>query len=39
LSSPNSKQVVVTSGHDVPFNEPDLVVEEIIAVLDAARAG
>ena len=37
--SPNSKQVVVTSGHDVPFNEPDLVVEEIIAVLDAARAG
>ncbi len=36
--SPNSKQVVVTSGHDVPNNEPDLVVSEILAVLDAARS-
>jgi len=36
--SPNSKQVVVTSGHDVPNNEPDLVISEILAVLDAARS-
>ncbi len=35
--SPNWKQVVVTSGHSVAENEPDLVVEEIL-VLDAARA-
>lgn len=37
--SPRATQVVVTSGHDVPFNEPDLVIEEILAVLDAARQG
>ena len=36
--TPNSKQVVVTSGHDVPNNEPDLVVSEILTVLDAARS-
>lgn len=36
--SPSSKQVVVTSGHDVPENEPELVVREILAVLDAARS-
>ncbi len=35
--SPNSKQVVVTTGHDVPINEPTLVVREILAVLEAAR--
>ena len=35
--SPNSKQVVVTSGHDVPENEPDLVIREILTVLEAAR--
>jgi hypothetical protein len=35
--SPNSKQVVITSGHDVPNNEPDLVVREIRAVLAAAQ--
>jgi pimeloyl-ACP methyl ester carboxylesterase len=35
--SPNSKQIVVTSGHDLPENEPDLVVREILAVLEAAR--
>ena len=33
--SPSSKQVVVTSGHDVPVNEPELVVREILAVLNA----
>jgi len=33
--SPTSKQVVVTSGHDVPVNEPELVVREILAVLNA----
>lgn len=37
--SPNSSQVVVTSGHDVPFNEPDLVIHQILSVLEAARAG
>ncbi|MEO7573112.1 MAG: alpha/beta hydrolase [Acidimicrobiales bacterium] len=37
--SPGSKQVVVDSGHDVPIDEPDLVIAEILAVLEAARAG
>ena len=35
--SPLAKQVVVTTGHDVPENEPDLTVHEILRVLDAAR--
>ena len=35
--SPQARQVVVTSGHDVPENEPDLVVKEVLQVLDAAR--
>jgi pimeloyl-ACP methyl ester carboxylesterase len=38
LTSAEGRQVVVTSGHDVAVNEPDLVVDEILAVLDAARA-
>ena len=37
--SPSAEQVVVASGHDVPINEPDLVVEKILEVLDTARAG
>lgn len=36
--SPLARQVIVTSGHDVPENEPDLTVREILRVLDAARA-
>jgi hypothetical protein len=36
--SPLAKQVVVTTGHDVPENEPDLTVREIMRVLDEARA-
>jgi pimeloyl-ACP methyl ester carboxylesterase len=35
--SPQARQIVVTSGHDVPENEPDLTVREILRVLDAAR--
>ena len=35
--SPNAEQVVVHSGHDVPINEPDLVVEETLQVLETAR--
>ena len=35
--SPNARQVIVTSGHDVPINEPDLVVSEILGVLEDAR--
>jgi hypothetical protein len=35
--SPNSKQVAVTSGHDVVGNESALVIDEILAVLAAAR--
>jgi pimeloyl-ACP methyl ester carboxylesterase len=35
--SPNSKQVVVTSGHNVPGNQPTLVSREILAVLETAR--
>ena len=36
--SPLAKQVVVTSGHDVPEFESDLTVREILRVLDEARA-
>jgi alpha/beta hydrolase fold len=35
--SPQARQVVVTSGHNVPENEPDLVQREILRVLKAAR--
>jgi pimeloyl-ACP methyl ester carboxylesterase len=35
--SPQARQIVVTSGHNVPENEPDLVVKEILRVLKAAR--
>jgi hypothetical protein len=28
----------VTSGYNVPGNEPDLVIREVLAVLDAAGA-
>ena len=35
--SPNSRQVVVTSGHDVVWNESALVTDEILAVLAAVR--
>jgi alpha/beta hydrolase fold len=35
--SPNSKQVVVTSGHDVVWSESTLVIDEILAVLAATR--
>lgn len=35
--SPNSKQIVVTTGHNVPGDQPDLVIREILAVLEAAR--
>jgi pimeloyl-ACP methyl ester carboxylesterase len=37
--SPQARQVVVTSGHDVPGNEPDLVNREILRVTDLARGG
>jgi pimeloyl-ACP methyl ester carboxylesterase len=36
--SPIAKQVVVTSGHDVPENEWGLTVQQILRVLDEARA-
>jgi len=36
--SPQARQVLVTSGHDMASNESDLVVEEILTVLVAARA-
>ena len=35
--SPQARQVLVTSGHNVPENEPDLVQREILRVLKAAR--
>ena len=31
-------RIVVTSGHDVPENEPDLVIKEILQVLEATEA-
>lgn len=39
LSPDHAKQVVVTSGHDLSSNEAELVITEILAVLEAARAG
>ena len=38
LTSAEGRQIVVTSGHDVAVNEPGLVVDEALAVLDAAQA-
>jgi pimeloyl-ACP methyl ester carboxylesterase len=35
--SPQARQVVVTSGHDIPHFESELTVTEILAVLTAAR--
>ena len=37
--SPDFEQVVVHSGHDVPVNEPELVVHKILEVLEKARGG
>ena len=37
--SPNAEQVVVDSGHDVPINEPELVVKKILEVLGTAGTG
>lgn len=37
LTSAEGRQVVVTSGHDVANVQPNLVVDEILAVLEAAR--
>jgi pimeloyl-ACP methyl ester carboxylesterase len=38
LTSAGGRQVVVTSGHDVPEFEPRLVADEILAVLRTARS-
>ena len=35
--SPQARQVIVTSGHDMTYNESGLVVDELLAVLAAAR--
>jgi pimeloyl-ACP methyl ester carboxylesterase len=35
--SPRHAQTVVTTGHNVPGNEPQLVINEILAVLEVAR--
>ena len=37
LTSAEPKQVVVTTGHNIAYNQPDLVIREILAVLAAAR--
>jgi hypothetical protein len=37
VSSPQSKQVIVTGGHNVPDYAPDLVVTEIVNVHQVAR--
>ena len=39
LSPKQAKQSVVTSGHSIPDNQPDLVIRVILAVLAAARGG
>jgi pimeloyl-ACP methyl ester carboxylesterase len=35
--SPRATQVTVASGHDIPYEEPELVVDEVRAVVEAAR--
>ena len=35
--SPRATQVIVTSGHNVPYEESELVVDEVRAVVEAAR--
>jgi hypothetical protein len=35
--SPQASQVVVSSGHDVPINEPDVVIAAILEVVDLTR--
>ena len=39
LSPAKASQVVVESGHNVPGNEPDVVVAEVRKVLAVARSG
>ncbi len=39
LTSGPTEQVVVTSGHHITGDQPNLVIEEVLAVLEAARAG
>jgi hypothetical protein len=38
LLSPSARQIVVSSGHDVPENEPELTTGEILRVVTEARA-
>jgi hypothetical protein len=35
--SPQASQVVVSSGHDVPINEPDVVIAAILEVIHHSR--
>ncbi len=37
--SPQAKQLIVTNGHNVPATEPALVADEILKVVQTARAG
>ena len=37
LNPEQAKQVIVTSGHDIPGNEPGVIVEEVLRVLETAR--
>ena len=37
--SPQARQVLVTTGHDIAFNEPELVRDEIRTVVRAAQEG
>ncbi len=36
--SPRAEQVVIESGHDVTTNEPDVVIDAVLNVMEAARA-
>jgi alpha/beta hydrolase fold len=38
LNPDQAKQVTVTTGHDIPGNEPGVVVAEVLRVLEIARA-
>ena len=38
LNPDGATQVIVTTGHNVPGNEPGVIIEEVVRILDLARA-
>ena len=38
LNPDGARQVIVTTGHNVPGNEPGVVIDEVVRVVEIARA-